>query len=222
MVMKEHDKYTERIQDYLAGNLSAEEERELLEHVESCPECKAALSDAKNFEKLMIRALAASAAPFGTPRPIKAVDIALPLTKTQSQFFRAKRSRLVRFRNVAFVSSLAAIVLLAVCLFWYSQVLNERDKALVDIAHRDVHDLMVLMRKAKKDVVKNASDDKQCVWWIPKPPREEIPYPHIDRLDPWGQPYKVVADATGVKQIYSFGPNGKDDNGLNDDILSYE
>jgi anti-sigma factor RsiW len=62
-----HEEWTDKLSDYLDGELAADERREVEAHVKSCSECAAVLTDLK---RIVARAQEAA----GTPRP-PAVDL---------------------------------------------------------------------------------------------------------------------------------------------------
>ncbi len=199
----EHESYMKQIEAYLAGDLSKEDERALLEHVETCAECKAALGDAKNFEAMLGRVLAASVHDLKKPDLSQITEILAP-SALASADRASRRPQYNRFRNVGFLATVAAVFMLAACLLLYTDFSRSHNDKLIQRAHSDIQTLTQILEQTK------CGSTFSFIELFSK--RTDIPH-----LDPWGNPYRVITDASGTR-IYSFGPNGIDENRREDDI----
>jgi hypothetical protein len=216
-----HEKYTEMIESYAAGELSKDAETELIAHIGACETCRRSFDDAKKFESLMQRMLAA-----GAPAAAPKVSVsAVPAMSAEIGAFsgiRESRHRVARLGNYSIIVTTAAVVLMSVGLIFYLDILTARNDALIDKAHSDIHAMMRILKDAKSDISRLPGEDKRITELLDlRPPRTDAPYVHPDKTDPWGRPYKVVTDAWNVR-IYSFGPNGIDEGGLGDDISVFQ
>lgn len=205
----QHEDYRNMFESYLSGELSRDEEKRLLAHLDECPECAKEWNDTKKMEERLVRALMASAKGFHKPPAIPVTDM-LAVGAGNSQI-RPRDYR--RTRNTAFFSILAAGVIIALALMVYFVVTNSADK-LSDNARARISDMLEnpgsLEILSPEDATSTAGTSTA----------RSYDYLHTGQKDPWGRPYKVVRAETGdILTIYSFGPNGRDESCSGDDVF---
>ena len=204
----EHENYREKIEKYLAGDLSVKEETGLFKHLDQCEKCRAEFEEAQSFEKIISSTLRATGE--SLKKPSLKRSLAEDLART-----RKKRNRLSRVRNWAFIFTVMAVVLMALAMFLAR---TASISAKIAETRETVQSISTEIRNL------NPRDpDKITLEKISEIFKTEGKSPSRDSLrlsekDAWNNGI-IVQKTSDRIIIYSIGPDGVDHMGYEDDIV---
>lgn len=214
----------------ILGNLSGEEEGQLLIHIESCEVCRSIDEESRELEGFI---------------KTKSNELERELASTRDQLFdrinqeiRKPTEQIApepaapqrsRGRIILYAGQLAAVgILAALWLVSYSSVKRIQKQEQRRFTRTEVRALTTVTQAFQKNERRlPAPGNAALVAELSRPiPEKQRPYFPFDAerlrdgrfLDPWSQPYIYRVEDSGFR-IYSSGPDGIDERGGGDDIV---
>jgi hypothetical protein len=208
------------------GDATDDDRARLAEHVsQGCPTCAPRFQEEENLERLIDGAFNPLAEEVEKRRAPVLDRLRLELERDGDRR-QNRRFRRLGMNALMFLTVLMGIALLSSEYLMFAAITKKLVRSQVVVAETEIHALVLALERHGRELQFLPEDTKAILPALETVRKDGIRiYYSVDRnrikdgclLDPWKNPYQYRRTAGGA-QMWSMGPNGRDEQGLGDDI----